>query len=107
MTRAVIRQVAGVCASVGLLAAAPAQAQDPRIEIGGNAGWTLERRRDVRRRRAGDGNLYNGIEPKDCFSWGLSLGFFVNRNTEVGFLFDQQRSTLEVDGHARRARSAT
>src|ERR1700752_2370648 len=41
MTRAVIRQVACVCASVGLLAAAPAQAQDPRIKIGGSAGWTL------------------------------------------------------------------
>ena len=102
MTRAVIRQVAGVCASVGLLAAAPAQAQDPRIEIGASAGWTLSDGVTFDGVIAGDGNVYNSIEPKDSFSYNLQVGFFVNPHMEVGFLFDQQKTTLVVGGTQER-----
>ncbi len=102
MTRAVIRQVAGVCASVGLLAAAPAQAQDPRIEIGASAGWTLSDGVTFDGVIAGDGNVYNSIEPKDSFSYNLQVGFFVNPHMEIGFLFDQQKTTLVVGGTQER-----
>jgi len=102
MTRAVFRQVACVCATLGWLAAAPAQAQDARVEIGGSAGWTLSDGVTFDGVIAGDGNVYNSIEPKDSFSYNLHLGFLVNPNLEVGFLFGQQKSKLLVGGSVER-----
>ena len=89
-------------AALSLLLAGTAQAQDPRIEVGGSAGWTNSDGVTFDGVRAGDGNVYNGIEPKDSFSWSLNFGYFVNTNVEVGFLFDQQKSTLQVTGSAVR-----
>jgi hypothetical protein len=99
-SRTVTKACIGVAASV--LLAGTAQAQDPRIEIGGNIGWTNSDGVTFDGIVAGDGNLYNGIEPKDSMSWSLSLGYFVNPNTEIGFLFDQQMSTLAVTGTTER-----
>ena len=98
MFRAVIRQVAWAVAIGAVLAATPAQAQDPRIEIGGSVGWTLSDGVTFDGVVAGNGNVYNSIEPKDSFSYSLNLGFLVNPNVEVGFLFDQQKSKLVVGG---------
>lgn len=85
---------------VGILALAttPARAEDPRVEISGTAGWTWSDG------VSGDGvtvpgiGTYNRVDPKDAFSWGLRLGFLVSDNSEVGFLFDQQSTTLEIGG---------
>jgi hypothetical protein len=41
---------------------------------------------------------FNRIDPKDASSWGLRLGFLVGDGAEVGFLYDQQATTLEVGG---------
>jgi len=98
MSRAVIRRIAYACAFAGLVAAAPVQAQDTRVEIGGGAGWTLSDGVTFDGVIAGDGNVYNSIEPKDSFSYNLHLGYFVNPALEVGFLFSQQKSQLEVGG---------
>jgi opacity protein-like surface antigen len=38
------------------------------------------------------------IGPKDAFSWGARLGFLVNENTEIGFLFNSQSTDLEATG---------
>ena len=89
-------------AAFGLLMAGTAQAQDPRIEIGGSAGWTNSDGVSFQGVVAGDGNVYNGIEPKDSFSWSLNVGYLVNPNVEVGFLFDQQKSSLLVTGSTER-----
>jgi opacity protein-like surface antigen len=78
--------------------AAPAQAQDYRVELGGTAGWVFSDGVTFDGIIAGDGNLYNGIEPKDSFGYSLNLGYFVNDQTEVGFLFSQQKTTLTVLG---------
>jgi outer membrane protein W len=102
MTRAVIRRIAYACAVSGALAAAPAQAQTGQVEIGGGAGWTLSDGVTFSGVIAGDGNVYNSIEPKDSFSYNLQLGYFVNPNLEVGFLFSQQKSTLLVTGTIER-----
>jgi len=45
-----------------------------------------------------DGNLYNRVDPADSMSWGFTLGVFLNRNFEVEFIFDSQRTTLEASG---------
>ncbi len=87
-----------VIGSAIVLAATTASAQDPKVEIGGTLGWTFSDG------VTGDGvtvpgvGTFNSIDPKDAFSWGLRIGFFVNPHSEVGFLYNQQSTTLEVRG---------
>ena len=85
-------------AALSALLGASAGAQDHRIEFGASAGYTLSDGVSFDNVRARDGNLYNGIEPKDSFSYHLNLGYLVNDHAEVGFLFDQQKSKLSVLG---------
>ena len=81
------------------LAASGAQAQDPRVEIGVAAGWTLSDGVTADSPvLGGDGNLYNSLEPDDSVSYSLNLGFFVNPNFEIGGLFSQQKSKMIVGG---------
>jgi hypothetical protein len=87
-----------IAAIVGLATAHAAQAQDSRVEIGASAGWTFSDGVTFDGVLAGDGNVYSGIEPEDAFSWGLNIGFFVNEQSEVGFLFSQQKAKLSVTG---------
>jgi len=93
----VIRRLTWMVA-VGVLASSAAWAQEPRVELSGTAGWTFS-----------DGVSGNGVsvpgvgtftrvDPKDAFSWGARLGFNLSPNVEVGFLFNQQSTKLEVGG---------
>ena len=82
-----------------VLTAAKAAAQDPRVEVSATAGWTYGNGLNA------DGSLtvpgvgtFNAIDPKDAFSWGLRLGFFAGENSEIGFLFNQQATELELGG---------
>ena len=98
MLAGVIRKSVWMAATLSLAVVGSARAQDPRVEIGGSAAWTLSDGVTFDGLLAGDGNVYNGIEPKDSFSYSLNLGFFVTPQVEVGFLFSQQKSTLQVTG---------
>jgi hypothetical protein len=86
----------------GSLASGTARAEDPRIEIGASAGWTSSDGVTFDGVRAGDGNVYDSIGPKDSFSYNLNIGYFVTPQAEVGFLFGQQKSTLATGGTATR-----
>jgi Outer membrane protein beta-barrel domain len=97
MVRQTLRNVSA-CLIGSLAVAASVHAQDPRVEIGGTAGYTLSDGVTFDGVLADDGNIYDGIEPKDSFSWSLSLGFLINPNVEIGFLYGQQKSTLQVTG---------
>src|SRR5262245_92012 len=89
--------------ALGALVCAPAWAQDDRFGIRANAGYTLSDRVSSQTTiRAGDGNLYNRLDPKDSFSWGLTLGYHLNEEWELEFLYDQQQSKLQVGGTATR-----
>jgi hypothetical protein len=92
------KHVPWLMAIVGLVDAAPASAQEPRVEVSVLGGWTLSEGVNSDPVVTGDGNVYDRIDPKDSFSWGLSGGYFVNNHAEVGFLFRQQLSTLEARG---------
>jgi opacity protein-like surface antigen len=96
----VFRRLAVMASLVGCvgLAAPAAQAQDHRIEVGVDLGYTTSDGVSFEGVRGGDGFIYNGVGPKDSSSWGLNLGYHVNDNAEVGFLFSKQGSTLEIDG---------
>jgi hypothetical protein len=89
-------------ASLVALAATPSWAQDHRVELGGSAGWTFSDGVSGDAIRAGDGNLYNSIDPEDSFSYALDLGFFVNDNVQIGGLFSQQKSKMIIGGGVER-----
>ena len=91
------KQATGLLLVCVLWSARPAFAQ--RVEVMGLFGWTLSDGVETDTAVvAGDGNFYDAIDTKDSSSWGLGAGFHVNERFEVGFLFNQQMSTLAVEG---------
>jgi outer membrane protein W len=85
-----------------ILSPAAVWAQTSRVEVSGIFGWTTSDGVDGNGILAGDGNIYDAIDVKDSFSWGFGIGFNATENAEVGFLFNQQMSTLRVQGTATR-----
>jgi len=81
---------------------ARASAQSARVEVSGIVGWTISDGVAGDGVRAADGNIYDAIDVKDAFSWGFGVGFNATENAEVGFLFNQQMSTLGLQGTADR-----
>jgi hypothetical protein len=78
--------------------AVPAAAQEQRVEVSVLLGWAFSEGVDGAPVITGDGNVYDRVDPKDSFKWGLSGGVLVAEDAEVGFVFGQQRSTLEASG---------
>jgi opacity protein-like surface antigen len=87
-----------VIGCVMVFAASPVSAQDARVEVGGTVGWTISDGVSGETVVVPGAGAFNRIDPKDAFSWGLRVGVFVNPNMEVGFLFNQQQSAMEVGG---------
>jgi Outer membrane protein beta-barrel domain len=81
------------------LVAVTARAQDHRVELSGTAGWTFSDGVNV---GAIDDSPIR-VDPKDAFSWGARLGFNLNENAEVGFLFNLQSTDLEASGIVNRS----
>jgi hypothetical protein len=80
------------------LAAAPAFAQTPKAEVGAFVGWVFADGVSGDNYKAPDGNVYNRVDPKDSFGWGLDVGVFVGPNSEVGFIYANQPTKLTVTG---------
>jgi len=90
-------------AVAALLVSAPAWAQDSKVEASINAGWTFSDGVGGQTAiRAGDGNIYDSIGPKDSFSWGFTLGYNFTPSWAVEFLYGQQDSKLELGGTAKK-----
>ena len=85
-------------ACAAMLAAVPASAQQPKAEVGVFVGWVFSDGVSGDNVRALDGNLYNRIDPKDSFGWGLDVGVFLGPNAEVGFIYANQPTKLTVSG---------
>lgn len=81
-----------------LIGSATTWADDPKGEFSFLLGWTFSDGVTGDGVLALDGNIYDSVDPKDSFSWGLSGEFFVTPNVEVGFLYDRQKSKLEIGG---------
>ena len=77
--------------------AAPALAQDKRVEVGVLFGWTFADGVEGQTVVTPSG-AFDRVDPQDSAKWGLSLGFLVTPNAEVGFLFGQQMTKLELGG---------
>jgi opacity protein-like surface antigen len=80
------------------VAAATVSAQEPRVELSATAGWTFSDGVSGAGVTVPGVGVFDRIDPKDAFSWGARLGFNMTPNVEVGFLFNQQSTTLEVGG---------
>jgi len=92
-----VRAVIGVVlvAAVASVRVASAQEEDKKVEVSATLGWTFSDGvgGDIEDRF---GNELTSIDPKDAFSWNLRMGYMVNHNTEFGFLFGVQATSLEI-----------
>ena len=82
---------------ISALAAPPAFAQ-ARADVGVWAGFVLSDGVPGDAFLAGDGNIYDEIDPKDGGSWGFNVGALIGEGAEVGFMFGNQFSTLQIRG---------
>jgi outer membrane protein W len=48
--------------------------------------------------KGADGATYDRMDPKDSMMFGVSVGFFVTPGWEIGFLWRQQPTTIQVSG---------
>jgi len=92
-----IRKTTFLLVALVALAGSPALAQ---VEISGTAGWTWSDGVSGTAEDVPDVGVFNRIDPTDAFSWGLRVGFMMGENNELGFLFNQQSTDLELNGTA-------
>jgi len=85
------------------LAGSAAWAQNEgKVEVSASAGWTFSDGVSGGTVTVA-GDDFSRIDPKDSFSWNLRLGYMITHNAEVGFLYGQQASTLQISGPSRTA----
>ena len=83
-------------ALVVALLASPAFAQsDARVEISVNGGYTFSEGVDVSEQTV-IGLIVSEVHPKSAGSYNINASFFMSEQAQVGFLFGQQFSTLEL-----------
>ncbi len=68
-----------------------------KVEVGVDAGWTFSDGVSGGTVTV-SGEDFSRIDPKDSFSWNARLGYMITHNYEIGFLFGQQNSTLQISG---------
>jgi opacity protein-like surface antigen len=77
--------------------AAPASAQG-RVEVSGFVGWSIADGVDGNAVIAGNGQIYDTIEPEDSAVYGFTVGVLVGEGAEVGFRWAQQPTSLLISG---------
>jgi hypothetical protein len=86
--------IAGLFILTGVV---PAFAQG-RVEVSGFVGWSIADGVDGDALLAGDGNIYDTIEPDDSAVYGFTVGVLVGEGAEVGFRWAQQPTKLLISG---------
>ena len=92
-----LKRIAWQVALATVVMASPALAQEKRVEVSVLFGWTFADGVDGQAIVTPSG-VFDRIDPKDSFKWGLGVGFLTTENAEVGFLFGQQMTTLQAGG---------
>jgi opacity protein-like surface antigen len=92
----VIRRLTFMVAVAALVGPA-AWAQEKRVELSGNIGYTLSDGVSGSSTTI-EGEEFTRIDPKDSVNYGGRLGFMVTPNVEVGGLFSLQSTTLQLGG---------
>ena len=77
----------------------PAFAQQPRAEVSVLVGWSIADGVSGDAYTTPEG-IFDRIDPKDSFKWGLMGGALLGEygNAEVGFMWQQAMSKMEVGG---------
>ncbi len=79
-----------------MVMAASASAQG--AEVSGTVGWTFSEGVSGNAVLVPGVGTFDRIDPKDAWAWGVRVGFFAGANSEIGFLYNQQPTDLEVGG---------
>ncbi len=88
-----------LAALLAALAAVDAQAQSKkRVEITGSAGWTFSEGVTGPGVAVGKLGTYTRIDPLNAFSLGGRVGFLLGRHSEIGLLFSQESTDLDITG---------
>jgi len=87
-----------ISALLVLAVTSAAWAQTPKVEFTGIFGWTLADGVSGDPYKAGNGQVYDRVDPKDSMNFGFSLGFFLSPSAEVGFLWRRQPTTIQISG---------
>jgi len=77
-----------------------AWAQPAKAEITALIGYTLADGVSGDPYKAGNGQTYDRVDPKDSVMYGFSIGFFLSPNAELGFLWRRQPTTIQLSGTA-------
>jgi hypothetical protein len=75
----------------------PAFAQG-RVEVSGFVGFSIADGVDGNAVLAGNGNIYDTIEPDDSAVYGFTVGVLVGEGAELGFRWAQQPTSLLISG---------
>ena len=79
-----------------MVMAASASAQS--AEVSGTVGWTFSEGVSGNAVVVPGVGTFDRIDPTDAWAWGVRVGFFAGVNSEIGFLYNQQPTDLEVGG---------
>ena len=79
-----------------MVMAASASAQG--VEVSGTIGWTFSDGVNGNAVTVPGVGTFDRIDPKDAWAWGIRVGLFAGDNSELGFLYDQQPTDLELGG---------
>lgn len=83
-------------ATLVVLVASVAQAQDKRGEFSLNLGGTMGSGINSNEvAPSGQAAVFVEAVPKNSFSWGLDVGYFVSDKVQIGGLFSSQKSELQ------------
>jgi len=92
-----LKRIAWQVALATVVMASPAWAQEKRVEVSALVGWTFADGVEGQSVVTPSG-IFDRVDPKDSFKWGLGIGVLANENAEVGFLFSQQMTQFQVSG---------
>src|SRR5262245_10768077 len=97
------KRIALTIAVLMLAATAPTIAQSTgHVVINGFLGWVFSDGVDGNPIVAGDGNVYDRVDPKDSFGYGFTANVMATDHVAVGFMFTNQQSMFVLgDGTDR------
>ena len=92
-----LKRIASLVAVATVVMASPALAQEKRVEASVMVGWTFADGVSGQSIVTPSG-VFDRVDPKDSFKWGLGVGIMASEHAEVGFMFGQQMTTLQAGG---------
>ena len=102
MSKKTAKFVGRIVAAAALVAVGVirAQAQEPRVEVSFETGYTASEGIQTSSARVIGGQVYNDVDIKSGGNFGFTAGFFITPNAEVEFLWNRQFSNFDISNPA-------